>query len=860
MMAHTLYLLIAAALFAPATSTDTIRRAASITGNETIVSAGRVFELGFFSPAGADGGTYLGIWYFNIPGPTVVWVANRESPLVNPGPGVLRLSADGRLVILDRQNATVWSSPAPTRNVTTRATVQLLDDGNFVLSSDGSGSPESVAWQSFDYPTDTLLPGMKLGVDIKAGITRNITSWRSPTDPSPGSYTFKLVAGGLPQFFLLRGATRVYTSGAWNGRALTGVPDLKSKQQFIFTVVSSPGETYYSYAIRDQSLVSRLVMNGATGKLQRFDLSNGEWRSYWFYPNDLCDAYAKCGPFGFCDSAGSSPRCSCLPGFAPRSPERWSLRDWSGGCVRSTDLSCDSGGGGGDGDAFSVVNRMKLPDATNATVHRGMTLDQCRQVCLSDCGCRAYAAANVSGGGSQGCVIWPVDLLDMRQYGKVVQDVYIRLAQSDTDALKATANRLRPRKSVLIPVVAAISGVLLLLLLVGCCCFWMNKVGTKRENDTASLAPSSSANDVLPFRFRKHPTLSPVRDSGLDDVCEDMRYVEKDVDLPLYDLEVILVATDSFAEHKKIGEGGFGPVYKGKLEDGQQIAVKRLCQGSMQGVGEFMNEVKLIAKLQHRNLVRLLGCCIDDNERILVYEYMCNQSLDTFIFDEGKRRLLRWQKRFEIILGIARGLLYLHEDSRFRIIHRDLKASNVLLDKNMIPKISDFGIARMFGSDQTTAYTRKVIGTYGYMSPEYAMDGVISMKSDVFSFGVLVLEIITGRRNRGSYEHELDLNLLGYAWMLWKEGRAVDLLDEVMGGSFHYRKVLRCIQVALLCVEAQPRSRPLMSSVVMMLASENATLPEPNEPGVNTGKNSSDGDSFQSVTANYVTVTAIEGR
>lgn len=399
-----------------------------------------------------------------------------------------------------------------------------------------------------------------------------------------------------------------------------------------------------------------------------------------------------------------------------------------------------------------------------------------------------------------------------------------------------------------IAVVAAVAGVLLLLAL-GCCCCCVWRKRRKRQGETGSSAPGGGADDVLPIRVRKHPALD-----------EDWRSAEKDVDLPLFDLDVVLTATDNFALHNKIGEGGFGPVYMGKLEDGQEVAVKRLSRRSMQGAVEFKNEVKLIAKLQHRNLVRLLGCCIDEDERMILYEYMHNQSLDTFIFDEGKRRLLRWQKRFDIILGIARGLQYLHEDSRFRIIHRDLKASNVLLDRNMVPKISDFGIARMFGGDQTTEHTKKVIGTYGYMSPEYAMDGVFSMKSDIYSFGVMVLEIITGKRNRGFYEVELDLNLLRYAWMLWKEGRSVDLLDEVMDGSFNYSEVLRCIQVALLCVEVQPRNRPLMSSVVMMLASENATVPEPNEPGVNIGKNTSDTESSQGLTANNVTITAIDAR
>ncbi|CAO2171691.1 unnamed protein product [Urochloa humidicola] len=857
----------AAVSFTAAASTDTIYRNTTLTGNQMLVSAGGVYALGFFTPDGANGRTYLGIWYASIPGPTtVVWVANRQDPVLT-SPASLHLTAGGRLAILDGNNNTVWSSAAPTAG--NNITAQLQDTGNFVLRADGTNSDEqSVAWQSFDYPTDTLLPGMKLGVDTRHGITRNITSWRDPTDPSPGDVTFKLVIGGLPQFFLFRGDKRIYTSGPWNGEILTGVPYLKA-QAFTFQVVYSADETYYSYFIRDPSLLSRLVVDGAATQLKRFTLNNGAWSSFWYYPTDQCDYYAKCGAFGYCDP-DRSPVCSCLPGFVPRSPEKWGQRDWSGGCVRSTNLSCDAAAGGGSDDGFWVVNRMKLPQATDATVYAGMTLDQCRLACLGNCSCGAYAAANNSGGVGVGCVLWTVDLLDMRQYPIVVQDVYIRLAQSDIDALKAAAaadNHQRSNNGKLITiVVATVGGVLLLLAAAICCCCWTKKGRRKRESDdVASLPPSTTGTGdfVLPYRPRSQPSLSPGRGQKLDEASGGMRYAEKDVDLPLFDLEVILVATDNFADHKKIGAGGFGPVYMGVLEDGKQVAVKRLSQGSTQGAREFTNEVKLIAKLQHRNLVRLLGCCIDDNERMLVYEYMHNQSLDTFIFDESKRRLLVWQKRFEIILGIARGLQYLHEDSRFRIIHRDLKASNVLLDGNMIPKISDFGIARMFGGDQTTEYTRKVIGTYGYMSPEYAMDGLISIKSDVFSFGVLVLEIITGKRNRGSYEPELDVNLLGYAWMLWREGRSLELLDESLGGSFHHSRVLRCIQVALLCIEAQPRNRPLMSSVVTMLASENTVLPEPNEPGVNPGMStSSDTESSRtrSATANFLTVTRLEAR
>ncbi|GLT65401.1 hypothetical protein SLA2020_378370 [Shorea laevis] len=211
-----------------------------------------------------------------------------------------------------------------------------------------------------------------------------------------------------------------------------------------------------------------------------------------------------------------------------------------------------------------------------------------------------------------------------------------------------------------------------------------------------------------------------------------------------FDFGTITVATENFA--KKLGQGGFGAVYKGKLPNGQEIAVKRLLKHSGQGNLEFMTEVVLVARLQHRNLVRLIGFCLEGNERLLVYEFLPNASLDKFIFDPIKRLLLDWERRYKIIGGVARGVLYLHEDSQLRIIHRDLKPSNILLDADMNPKISDFGTARLFVLDQSQDNTKKIMGTYGYMPPEYVMHGRFSVKSDVFSFGVLVLEIVSGTK------------------------------------------------------------------------------------------------------------------
>ncbi|KAL5681055.1 hypothetical protein ACJX0J_007440, partial [Zea mays] len=231
----------------------------------------------------------------------------------------------------------------------------------------------------------------------------------------------------------------------------------------------------------------------------------------------------------------------------------------------------------------------------------------------------------------------------------------------------------------------------------------------------------------------------------------------------VFDFHQILEATDNFSEENKLGEGGFGPVYKGQFPDGTEIAVKRLASHSGQGFVEFKNEVQLIAKLQHTNLVRLLGCCSQGEEKILVYEYLPNKSLDFFIFDENRKSLLDWKKRLAIIEGIAEGLLYLHKHSRLRVIHRDLKPSNILLDSEMNPKISDFGLAKIFSSNNIEgSTTRRVVGTYGYMAPEYASEGIFSIKSDVFSFGVLILEILSGKRNSGNHDYGDFINILGY--------------------------------------------------------------------------------------------------
>uniref|UniRef100_A0A0D3FTV1 non-specific serine/threonine protein kinase n=1 Tax=Oryza barthii TaxID=65489 RepID=A0A0D3FTV1_9ORYZ len=274
------------------------------------------------------------------------------------------------------------------------------------------------------------------------------------------------------------------------------------------------------------------------------------------------------------------------------------------------------------------------------------------------------------------------------------------------------------------------------------------------------------------------------------------------------------LATDNFSSQNILGEGGFGPVYKGKLHDKRVIAVKQLSRSSHQGTGEFVTEVATISAVQHRNLVRLHGCCIDSKTPLLVYEYLENGSLDQAIFGDSSLNL-DWVTRFEIILGIARGLTYLHEESSVCIVHRDIKASNVLLDTNLTPKISDFGLAKLYDEKQTHVSTR-IAGTLGYLAPEYAMRGHLSEKADVFAFGVVMLEIVAGRPNTNNSLEENKIYLLEWAWGMYDKDQALKIVDPTIK-DFDKDEAFRVINVALLCTQGSPHQRPPMSRVVAML-------------------------------------------
>lgn len=293
-------------------------------------------------------------------------------------------------------------------------------------------------------------------------------------------------------------------------------------------------------------------------------------------------------------------------------------------------------------------------------------------------------------------------------------------------------------------------------------------------------------------------------------------------------------ATGSFDESNKLGQGGFGTVYKGVLPDGREVAVKRIFLNHKLRAADFYNEVNIISSLEHKNLVRLLGCSCSGPESLLVYEFMPNKSLDQFIFDPKKAKALDWKKRFDIIIGTAKGLVYLHENTETRIVHRDIKASNNLLDSKFNAKIADFGLARSFEDDKSHI-TTAIAGTFGYMAPEYISHGQLTEKADVYSFGVVLLEIVAGRQNNTSRTSENLDNLVPTMWKYFQQDRAQELFEATLLLDRNHEanvgnEMFRVVHVGLLCTQRLPSFRPSMATALKMLSRRDEELPLPSFP------------------------------
>ncbi|KAL0001803.1 hypothetical protein SO802_015584 [Lithocarpus litseifolius] len=734
---------------------DTISANQSLSGDQTIISNGGNFELGFFTPGNSSRSNYyIGMWYKKVSLRTIVWVANRETPVSDRSSSVLRIS-DGNLVLFNESQIPIWSTNLSSTSSGPLEAV-LLDDGNLVLR-DGPDNSSKRLWQSFDHPTDTWLPGGKMGNNNRNKQNMHIISWKNSEDPAPGPFALELQQYFSNYIILWNLSVPYWNSGSWNGKIFNQVPEMRLNYIYNFSYVSNENEAYFTYSLYDPSIISRFVM-GISGQIQQLSwLENTkQWNLFWSQPRTQCEVYAFCGPFGICNLQ-SLHFCNCLKGFQPTLDNSWNLSDFSAGCARKTSLQCGNDSlADGKRDMFWEMTNMKLPDHPQPKAVGNSS--ECESTCLNNCYCTAYAY-------DDSCLIWIGDLLDLEQLDSRGRTLYLRLAASELPSF-------RNGKAINAGVVlGSVAGMAVLVGLIAFVIFRRRKgsIGTEKVVDGLLVA----------FVYR--------------------------------DLQN---ATKNFSE--KLGGGGFGSVFKGTLPDSTAIAVKKL-ESISQGEKQFRAEVSTIGTIQHVNLVRLRGFCSEGTKKLLVYDYMPNGSLDSHLFQEKNSGVLDWKARYQIALGTARGLVYLHEKCRDCIIHCDIKPENILLDAELCPKVADFGLAKLIGREFSRVLTT-MRGTRGYLAPEWISGVAITAKADVYSYGMMLFEFVSGRRNsEQSADEKTRFFPILAASLIIQGGDVLSLLDPRLEGNADVEEVTRICRLACWCIQDDETHRPPMGQVVQIL-------------------------------------------
>ncbi|XP_057834675.2 G-type lectin S-receptor-like serine/threonine-protein kinase At2g19130 [Cryptomeria japonica] len=766
---------------------DTIDLGPGLTGDQTIASQNGQFELGFFSP-GSNNKWYIGIWYAQITPRTVVWVANREQPVSSFA--ALKFTENGTLAVLEANNNPVWE----TGNLLRASRAVILDSGNLVLLADDSSNrndskkgkkhaSDIVVWESFDNPADTWLPGMKISYG------KLLTSWKTLTNPAPGDFSLRLNleesgsnSGKFSEFQLVwRNSFPYWSSGKWIGNSFMFIPEMTVKYIYNFSFVNpNSSDGYFTYTVLPQSnVMSRFAVDNF-GKIKQYTWTNqaNAWNMFWQEPRGNCKVYGLCGPNGVCDDSENvtnSDFCKCVGGFKSRFPQAWDSQDWSGGCVRSSPLQCKT-------DTFYEFGNVDLDkdNINSVLISGGVSVDSCRRSCLDNCSCIGYAYRE----GFKECRMLWGDLWNLRNCSAdddndsgTTSDstctrnsalVYVRIAACDLPKKDFPKRKVSP--GVLI---GALSGFGAFTIIV-----FLNFLCWKHWKKAKNTAESFHGTTLTMFTYK--------------------------------DLQI---ATRNFSE--KLGSGGFGSVYKGVLSGSIPIAVKKL-ERPEGGEKQFRMEVSTIGTIQHVNLVRLRGFCSEGDRRLLVYDYMPNGSLNTFLFKE-QQNILGWDTRYRIALGTARALAYLHEECRDCIIHCDIKPENILLDADFNAKVSDFGLAKLVGRDFSRVLTT-MRGTRGYLAPEWISGLPITAKADVYSFGMTLLEIIGGRRNIETSNVESEKWFFPpWAAKQVSVGNILELVDNHLAMGIDEEEVRRAAMVAIWCIQDDEDSRPTMGTIVKML-------------------------------------------
>ncbi|OAY58829.1 G-type lectin S-receptor-like serine/threonine-protein kinase RLK1 [Manihot esculenta] len=774
-----------------AQSTDNVVVGRSLTagdnGAQPWISPSGDFAFGFHQLEKKD--LYLpAIWYNKIPTKTIVWYATTEyEPAVAPPRSKLELTADRGLVLTSPQGAEIWKSGI---NLGEAANGFMNDTGNFILSNSGS----EILWESFDYPTDTLLPGQTLerGGQI-------LSSRLTETNFSRGRFQFRLIPDGnavLNTNNLPTGYT--YEAYFWSNTVDSNISNAGLRVEF-----NDSGYLYVLRASGKRVLLTQGRVVSAAENYHRVTLNfdgvfvqyshpkdstgnGGDWSVIRAMPDNICtgingkEGTGPCGFNGVCQlGTDQRPICSC--------PERFSLidpNDAHGGCrpdFYSQFCEEDVSNFPEDFDYLELENTdWPTSDYERYTPYN---VEECRKACSEDCFCNVIVFREGN------CWKKKLPLSNGRRDGDVNGKAFIKIRKGNytiRGGPSLSPNEKKNKDSLVLMFSVLLGSSVLINIVLSF--YHLFLVHLKKSKRIPQVAETAAESNLRCFTYKE-----------------------------------LFMATNGFKE--VVGRGAFGVVYKGIVEMGTKVpvAIKKLDKIVEEGEKEFKTEVKVIGQTHHKNLVQLVGFCDEGQHRLLVYEFMINGTLANFLFTKAK---LNWNQRTHIACGIARGLVYLHEECSTQIIHCDIKPQNILLDDYYNAKISDFGLAKLLLLEQSQTFTA-IRGTKGYVAPEWFRNMAVTVKADVYSFGVLLLEIICGRKcvdTEVSVEREL---LMDWAYDCYQEGTITDLVEDDEEAMTDMKKLERFVMVAIWCIQEDPALRPTMKMAVLMLEGIVQVTPPP---------------------------------
>ncbi|XP_019710668.1 G-type lectin S-receptor-like serine/threonine-protein kinase At5g35370 [Elaeis guineensis] len=770
-----------------------------------LTSPNATFKAAIYSPGQQPHHYYLTL--FHGPTNTPVWSANRNSPI--PDDGLVILSPVG-LSVAQPNGSLLWSTPplpSPLR------ALRLLDTGNLLLIN----ASNATLWQSFDHPTDTLLSGQLL----RAG--SSLTSPVSNTDFSEGDYRLTVTTSDAVMTWK---ESQQYYSISTDARFFKDYND-----DISFMVANSTGLYLLS---TNQKVIFHMFLAASSFRIMKLDSagrfqiisystanSSSSLNDRFVAPSSDCDLPFSCQTFGLCNSGANGTFCTCPDLFETSNTGGCSPADDSllaSTCGANSSISYLSPGSG----IVYFASKFLMP------ITVGQDISACQSLCSGNCSCLAFIYKNSSGS----CYIVEQQLGSVF-YSKESETansiIYVKILLSGSPEPISGESTSRHLILILLPSIAVF---LLITFVIFMGLIWWMRQRPRKSGPRIRRSKSAVMKEIQLGR-QKSKTVAAAgakgRSSGdheSDDDNDNISILGLPTRFTYAELEA---ATWNF--RTKIGSGGFGAVYKGELPDETLVAVKKIGNVGLQGKKEFCTEIAVIGNIHHVNLVRLRGFCAEGTKRLLVYEYMSRGSLDRSLFGIGP--VLEWQERIDIAIGAARGLAYLHTGCEHKIIHCDVKPENILLDERGEARIGDFGLAKLLGPEQSGLFTT-MRGTRGYLAPEWLTNSAISDRTDVYSFGMVLLELVRGRKNRsvepsegesGSAERSDSTGSGGgggryfpmVALEAHEQGRYRELADPRLEGRAAVGEVERVVKVALCCLHEEPGLRPAMGSVVAML-------------------------------------------